>query len=103
VRKTQMVTDRELEIMKILWVRGRASVREVQEAGMLSQTPVRFVPDSASLAQWLGVFPYVEPLALQAALLVLAVFAIAHTLRGRGASGHGAAPLEVKQRAVAGR
>src|SRR4051794_2939176 len=26
-----MVTDRELEILKILWVRGRASVREVQE------------------------------------------------------------------------
>jgi len=30
MRKTQMVTDRELEIMKILWARGRASVREVQ-------------------------------------------------------------------------
>jgi predicted transcriptional regulator len=26
-----MVTDRELEIMKILWARGKASVREVQE------------------------------------------------------------------------
>jgi predicted transcriptional regulator len=26
-----MVTDRELEIMKILWARGNASVREVQE------------------------------------------------------------------------
>ena len=24
VRKTQMVTDRELEIMKVLWARGRA-------------------------------------------------------------------------------
>jgi len=31
VRKTQMVTDRELEIMKILWARNKASVREVQE------------------------------------------------------------------------
>ena len=31
MRKTQMVTDRELEIMKVLWVRERASVREVQE------------------------------------------------------------------------
>jgi BlaI family transcriptional regulator, penicillinase repressor len=31
VRKTQMVTDRELEIMKILWARSKASVREVQE------------------------------------------------------------------------
>lgn len=31
VRKGQMVTDRELEILKVLWSRGRASVREVQE------------------------------------------------------------------------
>ena len=31
MRKTQLVTDRELEIMKILWARGRASVREVQD------------------------------------------------------------------------
>jgi len=31
VRKVQMVTDRELEILKILWARGKASVREVQE------------------------------------------------------------------------
>jgi len=31
VRKSQMVTDRELEIMKILWARGKANVREVQE------------------------------------------------------------------------
>jgi BlaI family transcriptional regulator, penicillinase repressor len=31
VRKTQMVTDRELEIMKILWAREKASVREVQD------------------------------------------------------------------------
>lgn len=31
MRKTQMVTDRELEILKILWSRGKASVREVQD------------------------------------------------------------------------
>ena len=31
MRKTQMVTDRELEILKVLWARGKASVREVQE------------------------------------------------------------------------
>jgi BlaI family transcriptional regulator, penicillinase repressor len=31
VRKSQMVTDRELEIMKILWAREKASVREVQD------------------------------------------------------------------------
>src|SRR3954470_19007481 len=31
MRKVQMVTDRELEILKILWARGKANVREVQE------------------------------------------------------------------------
>ncbi len=31
MRKGQMVTDRELEILKILWTRGKASVREVQD------------------------------------------------------------------------
>ncbi len=31
MRKVQMVTDRELEILKILWAHGKASVREVQE------------------------------------------------------------------------
>ena len=31
MRKVQMVTDRELEILKSLWARGKASVREVQE------------------------------------------------------------------------
>ena len=31
LRKPQAVTDRELEILKILWAKGRANVREVQE------------------------------------------------------------------------
>jgi predicted transcriptional regulator len=31
MRKGQFVTDRELEILKILWTHGRASVRTVQE------------------------------------------------------------------------
>jgi high-affinity iron transporter len=60
-----------------------AGVRELQEAGILGQTPLGFVPDSAFLSQWLGVFPYLEPLLLQALLLVLAVFALAYVL-GRG-------------------
>jgi predicted transcriptional regulator len=37
-----MVTDRELEIMKILWARGRASVREVQEDLNQSAGPVAY-------------------------------------------------------------
>jgi BlaI family penicillinase repressor len=31
MRKIQMVTDRELEILKVLWARGKATVREVQD------------------------------------------------------------------------
>ncbi|HEV3166301.1 MAG TPA: BlaI/MecI/CopY family transcriptional regulator [Isosphaeraceae bacterium] len=42
MRKVQMVTDRELEILKILWVRGQASVREVQEDLINSAGPVAY-------------------------------------------------------------
>ena len=42
MRKTQMVTDRELEIMKVLWARGRATVREVQEDLNRSAGPVAY-------------------------------------------------------------
>ena len=37
-----MVTDRELEILKILWVRGKASVREVQDDLNKSAGPVAY-------------------------------------------------------------
>src|SRR4051794_11741780 len=39
VRKVQMVTDRELEILKVLWARGKASVREVQDDLIISAGP----------------------------------------------------------------
>ncbi len=42
MRKTQMVTDRELEIMKVLWARGKASVREVQDDLNRSSGPVAY-------------------------------------------------------------
>lgn len=42
MRKVQMVTDRELEILKILWARGKASVREVQEVLNRSAGPVAY-------------------------------------------------------------
>jgi predicted transcriptional regulator len=42
VRKTQMVTDRELEIMKILWARGQACVRDVQEDLNRDSGPVAY-------------------------------------------------------------
>jgi BlaI family penicillinase repressor len=42
VRKVQMVTDRELEILKVLWARGKASVREVQEDLVQQAGPVAY-------------------------------------------------------------
>ena len=42
MRKVQMVTDRELEIMKVLWARGKASVREVQDDLNKSAGPVAY-------------------------------------------------------------
>ncbi len=42
MRKVQMVTDRELEILKILWARGKASVREVQEDLNKESGPVAY-------------------------------------------------------------
>ena len=42
MRKVQMVTDRELEILKVLWVRGKASVRDVQEDLIKSAGPVAY-------------------------------------------------------------
>src|SRR5262245_52249547 len=37
-----MVTDRELEILKILWTRGKASVREVQDDLNAQSGPVAY-------------------------------------------------------------
>jgi BlaI family transcriptional regulator, penicillinase repressor len=42
MRKVQMVTDRELEILKILWVHGKASVREVQDDLVKQAGPVAY-------------------------------------------------------------
>ena len=42
MRKVQMVTDRELEILKVLWLRGKASVREVQEDLVKLTGPVAY-------------------------------------------------------------
>jgi predicted transcriptional regulator len=42
MRKVQMVTDRELEILKILWAHGKASVREVQDDLNKTGAPVAY-------------------------------------------------------------
>ncbi|MET0153190.1 MAG: FTR1 family protein [Candidatus Binatia bacterium] len=79
-----------------------AGIRELQEAGVVRQTPCDWVPDSMFLAQWLGVFPYVEPLALQALLLALAVLAFV-TMACRRVTGEaGAQPID-QHRAAADR
>src|ERR1044072_6105825 len=58
-----------------------AGARELQEAGVMDQTPVTAFFGSGFLPQWLGIFPYVEPLVLQAVRVARAAFAVAYTLR----------------------
>ncbi len=58
-----------------------AGVRELQEAGVMDQTPVEFMSGSAFAADWLGIYPYVEPLVLQGVLVALAVFAFFWAVR----------------------
>ncbi len=62
-----------------------AGVRELQDAGIVPVTPLVFLPDSSLLGDWLGLYPFAEPLALQAVLLAAAAFAIVYTLSGRKA------------------
>ena len=45
-----------------------AGVRELQEAGWVSVTPAA-LPDLAALGDWLGVYPFAEPLLAQGLLL----------------------------------
>jgi high-affinity iron transporter len=80
-----------------------AGVRELQEAGIVRQTPVHFMPDSVALSQWLGISPYVEPLLLQGLLLGLALFGFAYASR----SDRGTVPSAPREtggsQAIAGR
>ena len=78
-----------------------AGVRELQDAGVVSQTPVSFVPDSAWLAQWLGMSPFLEPLMLQMLLLLLAAFAAGYQLRGRGRVDPNSSHAPARRRAAA--
>ncbi len=50
-------------------------IRELQEGNVMSMTPLRHVPDIS----WLGIFPTVETVAIQAVLLLLFVFALLKT------------------------
>ncbi len=42
MRKGQMVTDRELEILKVLWAKGKGSVRDVQDELNKDSGPVAY-------------------------------------------------------------
>jgi high-affinity iron transporter len=79
-----------------------AGIRELQEAGVVRQTPCDWVPESTFLTQWLGVFPYVEPLALQGVFLALAIYALVRLARGQVVSADRDAP-RTEPRAAAGR
>ena len=50
-------------------------IRELQEGNVVSMTPLRHFPDIS----WLGVFPTVETVTIQAVLLLLFVFALLKT------------------------
>ncbi len=60
-----------------------AGVYELQVADLVSQTPIGFLPDSEALRQWLALYPYAEPLALQTILVILVFLAIAVAWRSR--------------------
>lgn len=66
-------------------------VRELQEGGLVGETLVSWVPESAALSGWLGIHPFVETLALQGVLVIAIVVGLALALRPRvAAAAHGA-------------
>jgi hypothetical protein len=65
-------------------------VRELQEAGWIGVTPVA-MPDLPVLRDWLGVYPFLEPLLAQALLVLALVAGAVWTLLGRAAATVGGA------------
>jgi high-affinity iron transporter len=68
-------------------------IRELQEAGWVSPAPIAGMPEIAWLRDWLGVYPDVNTLALQGALVAAVVIGLAFSfLRGaRGVRAEGRA------------
>jgi len=58
-----------------------SGVRELQEAGWVSSTPVAWLPASDWLRDWLGVYPFRETLALQAVLVLAVIVGVAISAR----------------------
>ncbi len=66
-----------------------AGIRELQEAGWVSVTPVR-IPELPLLRDWLAVYPFAEPLLAQALLVAALLGGAAYALVARGARVDGA-------------
>ncbi len=66
-----------------------AGVRELQEAGLVSVTPVG-LGELRWLRDWLAVYPFAEPLLAQAVLVAALVAGVGYTLVARNAAAAGA-------------
>jgi high-affinity iron transporter len=64
-------------------------VRELQEAGWVGVTPAP-IPNVAWLRDWFAIYPFVEPLAAQAILVLAVVGGVIYTLATRPGSKLGA-------------
>ena len=95
MRKVSMVTDRELEILKILWARGKASVREVQDD--LNKGAYRLNLMIAYVALSLPAHAYVL---LPAAGLIGTLFALARMSENSELTVMRAAGLSLRQLAL---
>lgn len=68
------VTSVLLAVLAVMLV--GAGIRGLQTAAMISATPVSWFPDRDWLQLWFGLFPVAEPLAAQAAVLVILILPV---------------------------
>lgn len=59
-------------------------MRELQEASLLGETPIAFVPDAPWLQSWFGIYPFGETLVVQAVMLTAVIVGVWLTFGGRG-------------------
>ena len=68
------VTSVLLAVLAVMLV--GAGIRGLQTAALISATPVSWFPDRDWLQLWFGLFPVAEPLAAQAAVLVILILPV---------------------------